>query len=344
MVDLVLHPGHSKCGSTTIQDFIYANRQRFRQRGVFLPDVNFRFPCHSDYQFDLTQTPRDFLAKVQMGQVGIETLEQSIDDLLLSAEEQGCRRVIISAENLINGIGGGITADIHQLLARKFSNVRIVYYIRRQDELLLSAWQQWGHKEGLSLKDYAEKLINTRFADFLFITDRLKALYPEAALKVFPLKRDYLHDNDLLVDFCTRANIKKDGLKLDIPSSNTGISSALCNSFAKISGVYANQHDQNIKAMINALSHHSEALVDKKYRDDFPSELKQALFERFQQNNETLNQRYFPKVPLSVLSLQQYQVNHESDKIKDLELKIEKLEDLLAIQMDMLLSLTRSSQ
>ncbi|MZI96135.1 hypothetical protein F9817_23440, partial [Vibrio sp. CAIM 722] len=129
MVNLVLHPGHSKCGSTTIQNFIYHNRHKFLGRGVFLPDVNFNFPNMPKYNINLTQTPRDYLAQVQNGDVPLSDLENKLDQLISKAEESGCRRVIISAENLINAIGQPSTASIHKLFNEKFSSVNIVYYV-----------------------------------------------------------------------------------------------------------------------------------------------------------------------------------------------------------------------
>lgn len=339
MVDLVLHPGHSKCGSTTIQDFLYANRELFRNRGVILPDLNFNFPCHKDYQFHLTHTPRDYLAKIQSGEVDISELSQKLDDLISHAEEMGCRRVIVSAENLINAIASKMTATIHQLFAEKFNKVRIVYYVRRQDTLLLAAWQQWGHKDGYSLEDYVEKLAKTKFADFFFIATKLKQFYSNGVLKVFPLERKYLIGESLLNDFCTRAVINKAGLNFDIKSSNAGISSALCDTLSKISKVYINQHDQSVKDLINLSTPNATDIVEKKYYEDISYETHKLLFEHFQASNETLSKRYFPSLPFKETLCLAFREETSHSEIDFLKRKLEKLEDINAIQMDMILQL-----
>ncbi|WP_153913452.1 hypothetical protein [Shewanella sp. TC10] len=338
MVDLVLHPGHSKCGSTTIQDFIYNNRVVFRQRGIFLPDVNFNFPNNKQYQFQLTQTPRDYLAKIQSGEVNIAELETKLDQLISTAEEQGCRRVIISAENLINAISSEKTKSIHELFNRKFSSVRVVYYIRKQDSLFVSAWQQWGHKAGESLDSYIKKMSKTKFGDFLFIARHLRKYYPEQMVKVFPLNRKYLVKENLLFDFCSRSQINVNNLNMDIQDSNSGLSSAMCHSLSRINEVYSDIHDQKVKEHITELCPNSDKLLNTKYRHDLSRELTSLLYDKFQESNELLAKRYFPKIPFDeVLSLKLLTEN--SDETAALYEKIQKLEDLTALQMDMILTL-----
>lgn len=341
MVALVLHPGHSKCGSTTIQDFIYANREVFKNRGVFLPDLNFNFPCHKDYNFNLTHTPRDYFARVQSGDVSVTDLEKKIDELINSAEQNGCRRVIISAENLINGIASKNTKAIHKLLAKKFKQIRIVYYVRKQDSLMQAAWQQWGHKEGLTLDNYAKKMCETRFGDFNFIASQLKNYYPKAKLKVFPMNRDYLIENDLLIDFCSRALIDKTNLNFDIQSSNSGISSAVCDTLSKINTVYADKHDQNIKHLLIDSSPNSNSLLTKKYNHELSSDNKVRMFEKYQASNIQLHKTYFPNLPFDKIMSMECDEAESNNEISLLKRKIEKLEDLNAIQLDMILQLLK---
>lgn len=340
MVDLVLHPGHSKCGSTTIQDFLYANREIFKKRGVFLPDLNFNFPCHDEYNFTFTHTSRDYFAQVQSGSISIDELSKKLDDLIKSAKELGCRRVIISAENLINGIASKNTKAIHQLFADRFNNIRIVYYVRRQDSLMQAAWQQWGHKDGLNLDAYIEKMSKTRFADFYFISEQLKKYYPKAKFKVFPMARDCFIDNNLLIDFCSRALIDKTNLNFNIDVSNTGISSALCDSLAKIYDIYETKHDQNVKNTLINATPNSASLLTKKYKNDLSDESKIKLFEKFETSNVKLHKSFFPTLPFEVMSLR-CEENDSDQELLLLKRKIEKLEDLNSIQMDMILQLLK---
>jgi len=339
MINLVLHPGHSKCGSTTIQDFIYENRKVLLKRGVFIPDINFNFSGDSKYQFNLTQTPRAYFAKLQSGEIPLSDLEVKLDKLVESAEKLGCRRVVLSAENLINSIGLPTTAGIHKLLNKKFSSVNVVYYIRKQSDLFVSAWQQWAHKKGESLEDYTERMMSTSFGDFLFIVNKLNNYYPNKNINVFPLSKGALKNNDLIEDFCFRAKLNPKGLKLKVKSSNSGLSSALCKTMSDISEAYKDVHDQEVKQAITTLTPYSKKIREKKYRSDISASMMSRLCERFEENNKELANKYFPDVPFDeVMSLSKYSTLHRSIE-EELIDKIEKLEDLAAIQMDMILQL-----
>lgn len=261
MIELILHPGHSKCGSTTIQDFLYTNRLVLKDRGIFMPDSDFNFPGNKAYRINRTHTPRDFIEKVINGELNINALEKKIDDFLITAEEQGCKKVIITAENLVNAIGSPQLKAIHSLFATRFSNVKVVYYIRDQRELLLSAWQQWGHKKGETIDAYIDRMINTNFGDYVFVTEQLSNYYPNAELKVCSLDKKHLIKSNLTIDFCTRAGINNNGLKPSLEASNAGLSSAICESLTKIHTIYESPHTQKVKNTILAFAPNSKKLI-----------------------------------------------------------------------------------
>ena len=339
MINLVLHPGHSKCGSTTIQDFVYENRKIFLKRGVFIPDINFNFWGDPEYKFNLTQTPRAYFAKVQSGEIPLSDLEIKLDKLVENAEKLGCRRVILSAENLINGIGLPSTAGIHKLLNKKFSSVNVVYYIRKQSDLFVSAWQQWAHKKGEPLDEYIERMIKTSFGDYLFIVNKLHKYYPNKNFNVFPLHKKSLYNSDLIEDFCLRAKINSKGLKLKINSSNSGLSSTLCQTMSSISGVYKDVHDQDVKQAITNLTPHSNKIREKKYGNDISTMLMKELFGKFEESNKELGRKYFPDISFSEAMSLSHPAKNLVTWEEELLDKIERLEDLVTIQMDMILQL-----
>ena len=340
MINLILHPGHSKCGSTTIQDFIYKNRHIFLKRGVFLPDVNFNFSGFPDYNLDQTQTPRDYLAKIQSGDVPLSDLEAKLDKLIDNAKELGCRRVIISAENLINAIGSPMTSAIHKLFNRKFASVNVVYYIRKQSDLFVSAWQQWGHKNGESLNDYIEKMSQTNFGDFNAIVTKLHKYYPKKNINVFPLNKKSLTNNDLIEDFCFRGKIMAKGLQLKVESSNSGLSSALCRTISNISSVYSSVHDQSVKYAVVNLTPNSSKLREKKYSSDISPALREVLIARFEEGNKLLHQTYFPDVIFEQAISLVEPVKAPEPIDENIHDKVARLEDLVTIQMDMILQLS----
>lgn len=342
-MELVLHPGHSKCGSTTIQDFLYINRVKFRDRKVILPDCNFKFPYEDDYQFHLTQTPRDYFAQIQNGTVPLSDLEDKLDSLMEKGANE-YRRIIISAENLINGIANTVTKNIHECFAKRFSSVRVVYYIRRQDEFLISSWQQWSHKTGQSLEDYLDKSIKIGLPNYNGISNVLAQIYGRANLRVGVIYPEHLHQRSLMNDFCLKASIMEKGLSFDLPNSNVGLSTAVCESLSRIPHIYDDIHDQNVKNLLVSNAENSVSLLRKKYRT-LPNETKFKLFEKFNGQNVKLMAQYVPNIDPSASGMLFEQAHEgemsDSEQIDFLTQEVDKLQDLCAIQFDMLIKVIK---
>ncbi|MZI96061.1 hypothetical protein F9817_23020 [Vibrio sp. CAIM 722] len=186
-------------------------------------------------------------------------------------------------------------------------------------------------------------MINTKFCDFIFISEKLKSYYPNSGFRLSPLVRKYLTNGDLLEDFCQKAKIKFEGLINNIEDSNSGLSSSLCSSFSKINTIYADIHDQSVKQSIANLTPNSKKLRDKHYDFDLSGNVISELIKVFEEKNELLWKRYFPKLSFEdTMSLRFLRKN--LTEIDDLKNKIEKLEDLIAIQMDMILELEKKNR
>lgn len=340
-MELVLHPGHSKCGSTTIQDFIYKNRSKFENRGVIIPDCEFNFPFDESYKEHLTHTPRDYFAKIQNGDLPISDLRDKLERLRNYQGSKLYRRIIISAENLINGISNSITGDIHDLLNQYFDNIRVVYYIRRQDEFLISSWQQWDHKTGITLDEYLSKQIERGIPNYRAIASNLAAIYTKSSLKISPIYENLLKDQSLLHDFCFKAAIMESGLNFDIPNSNVGMSLAICELMSKMPEVYTDIHDQSIKNTIANLSSSSKKLINVKY-DSLSSKIKLTMLSAYNENNTLLVENYMPEISVENSRLIFSMLEDEKeDEIKVLKDEVEKLKDICAVQFDLILNLNK---
>lgn len=339
MIELILHPGHSKCGSTSIQDFLYKNRHVLKKRGIFMPDVEFNFPGDRAYKINRTQTPRDYLEKVITGEVSVDCLEEKLKNFLSKSEKLGCRKIIITAENLVNGISSQNQKLIHSLFSDCFQSIKIVYYVRNQESLLSSAWQQWGHKKGLTLDEYIDGLLKTKFGDYSFIAKKLQSYYSHADITVCTLDKNTLIEGSLMSDFCVRSGINSKGLTSHDTNDNIGLSSSICESLAKIHTIYGSPHSQKVKNEILSLTPNSYNLVTKKYPIDLSSQTKKKIYKRFFESNQELSEDFFDGEKVFPL-YENHEVQTEMNEINILKQKIDKLEDLVAIQMDMLLTLS----
>lgn len=140
-VDLVLHIGMTKTGSTSIQHFLRENREALATRGWLYPrspgkarHVRLGFYVKSDSE----------LAKTGAWVTG----DHPEPDVFrrrfprrLAAElaESGQQRVILSEEYLWQA---GRLDAVRELVAPIARSTRVVVYLRRQDDHLVSAYQQ----------------------------------------------------------------------------------------------------------------------------------------------------------------------------------------------------------
>lgn len=238
---LILHPGHAKCGSTTIQRFLHLNRYRLHREGILIPDKELRLPHdkHFDYKSD---TPRDFFETL----IKLKNPELLNDRLYAIRNNPNFSKVIITAENLTNHING-YGEFIHKALRTFFSRITIIYYIKPQDSLILSSWQQWGYKEGYSIENYIRYSLQKRNPNYLQIVRSLEEYYGKENIVIKPLVKDALYKNDLISDFLHEASISIDDLKFPKGEINKSLSPIICEILSNKKELFKNTHDERVR-------------------------------------------------------------------------------------------------
>lgn len=340
-MQLVLHPGHSKCGSTTIQDFLYTNREVFLNRGVWIPDLEFNFPNDPEYKCNLTHTSRDYFAKIHNKEIPMEGLIEKLEKMKMLGAQFGCSRVIISAENLINYLRQPVGQQIHELFKQYFDNVKVVYYIRRQDQFLLSSWQQWGHKDGLTFKEYIERSLAHGNPNYDVAIKLFKKIYGANNLKVFPISTKYLKNQNLILDFCHRAGINSNGLNINIQNKNRGLSPILCESLANVSDVYSSIHDGSIKEDLEKFLNFSQSLYLKD-ESILSDEIKKKIYQHFCDDNEKIRREFFDHLDYKDIFGEIDSNSNDLSPLKEVSDKVNRLEKLCAIQTELIIKLIKS--
>lgn len=254
---LVLHPGHSKCGSTTIQRAIIKNRGLLESRDYIIPDPQMR--TNGDDGFNPNgETPRAFFRHA-MEQKDLEPLKDKLERI--REKYGGTRRtILISAENLVNQLGSPAGLNIHKLLRDYFDSHNVIYYIRRQDQFIMSAWQQWGYKKGLSLQDFVEKALKGKNPNYRVIANTFGNIYGKDNVTIAPLLRDSLLEGDLVSDFFARLGMREKVQKPKESIDNKSLNPYLCEALSKVSHVFHDIHDESIKHQLEKTYPSDEAL------------------------------------------------------------------------------------
>ena len=232
---LVLHPGHSKCGSTTIQRTIIKNRSLLESHGYIIPDPQLR--TNGDEGFNPNgETPRPFF-RYAMEQGDLSNLKMKLDAIKRKYKDDN-KIILISAENLVNQLGQSAGLNIHRLLRDYFIDCQVIYYIRRQDQFIMSAWQQWGYKQGLALNAFIKRAVSMRSPNYRLITSAFSNIYGKTNVQVVPLAKDSLHGGDLITDFFYRLGVT-DRVRLPVRSvDNKSLNPYICEALAQVSHIF----------------------------------------------------------------------------------------------------------
>jgi len=143
-VDLVLHVGATKTGSTSIQEFLAHNRAPLAAHGTLYPET---FGDLRRIRLSLYVTPDDALPnrlwlRSGLGDTDPAEFRSSIRERLLGEiETSGCERLLLSDETLFGGPAATV-AEVRRFTDDVADSVRVVVYLRRQDDHLVSMYQQ----------------------------------------------------------------------------------------------------------------------------------------------------------------------------------------------------------
>jgi hypothetical protein len=215
---ILFHIGAEKTGTSTIQRFLRANRDRLGTQNIYYP--------HSPGEENHTR----LAVAAQTGEREAAFLRQEVGDTspqalaafqdsfvaalhaeLADAAAMGFRRVIFSSEHCHTRVKTAEeAARLAQLLRPLARRVKILFYIRRQDEVAVSLYSTalragYEHKApDLSFGADAHRF------NYRKVCDLYEDAFGEGALTVRLYDAEAFEDQSLLADFCFAAGISWD--------------------------------------------------------------------------------------------------------------------------------------
>ena len=209
----ILHIGDMKCGSKSIQGWLAANESLLDDHGFHRSAATRHsiydsgLACYALDDGDLTAEPRR--EHGIHAAVDVPACRRSLEERLtaeIAALPPDARGMLFSHEMLLS-LAPPEVERLVALLRRRFSGVRVVAYLRRQDRLFLSLWGQRlkTHDPGIRFCD--DLLAHRSYLRMLEIWER--AVGP-ANLAVRVFDRKAFVDGDLVTDFRTAAGLPDD--------------------------------------------------------------------------------------------------------------------------------------
>ena len=157
MAKLILHVGAHKTGTTYLQRMFDRNRARLRAAGLIYPDIGPNDAHHAlAAPWIDVDVPEGFY-----GKEGPDGLWRQLVET--HADQDGT--VILSAENFSRARPRRVDmAELAQKLA-PFDEVRVVYTLRRQVELVPAVWTQVAKsRKAMPLRPYIDRVMEERLA------------------------------------------------------------------------------------------------------------------------------------------------------------------------------------
>ncbi len=172
-------------------------------------------------------------------------------------------------------------------------DIKILLYVRRQDDFLASSWQQWDIKLGGSLLAWMIWNIRVRGNWYAVIEPWATALGDDRiTARVYD--RDRLIMGDVFLDFCDV--LGQDAAGLQPPGeANPGLNAMLSRMIEGSAHLFEGPHDQSFYDSVRQLA---PELVEKALDGSglFSPDEARAIMNVYARSNERFRQRYLPQI------------------------------------------------
>ncbi|MCJ9429806.1 hypothetical protein [Kordiimonas marina] len=296
-----LHIGAEKTGSTSLQAFLKANRDRLKAHGYLFPyapgDDN--QPALAAYaQEDTSDKNLMGLAHVRADE-SIEAfrarLEKAMDEEAAAAS--GLKALVLTNEHCHSRIHTPEeAARLAAFLRRYADEVRIIFYVRRQDLAaisLLTTALKMGHTR---IRPQMNIKTMVLYYNYWRIAEMYEQAFGEGTLTVRLFDRAHFKDGDLIVDFCDLLSLPADAEWEEIQPQNLSIqpiAQRFLSTFNKLrnggNGPKADGYRRDLIAMLEDKFTGKGVMPPKDYARKFQN--------LYRWSNEKLRKRYFPDLP-----------------------------------------------
>lgn len=280
---VILHIGGSKCGSSAIQAFLAKNAEALADRSVGVPGQKL------DFESTVTGEQIWFLEDAAAaGQH--ELIRDRVIALTSQAKKRGLSTIVISAENICNH------PDLAEVMtsALEGADVQIIFYVRRQDDFLISSWQQWNLKRFDRVEDFLKERVGQDACWFDMIVPWADA-FGDARVSVRPFLRERLTKGDVIRDFFACANLSPDGLEPLSKNANPSFDEALARLAHRVRDVFDGPHDNRFyAAMVRLIG--EDALKKGSASSLLSLEVRRLILASYEQQNVALKRRFLPEL------------------------------------------------
>jgi len=224
---IVVHIGTEKTGTTTIQNFLACNRQQLRQEGCL----------YTAYTGANGGSQWGFVAAVQKkpwrsdvgARLGIfdectalAYRKKLIDSIERDLREGDYQTLLISSEHFHSRLASGISIlNLKHFLSRWSDNIKIFFFLRRQDRVAISRYSTKLKSGIVSKVFYPMPGRPTKYYDYELIYKNWSTVFGNENIAVHIYERCVRQPGGLLQSFCSACDISMAGKSIP---KNTNLS------------------------------------------------------------------------------------------------------------------------
>lgn len=281
---IYIHIGGSKCGSSAIQNFLRHNSEVLKTREFYIPSKEF------DDSADFTGNHVWYFQSIADQTVeDTSRFKRSFSTYI--ADKPDNSSIIVSAENLSNPIHH----EKQFAFLKNDHDLKIIFYIRRQDDYFQSAWQQWYAKSSNDLYEWVIKNVGI-LSNWRTVIEDWEAVVGRDNMNIRLFERQFLKDQDVIFDFMELTGIEKDDrLNVNFPNVNPSYNEAVSEIARLSTSLFSGPHDNNFYNMISRLT--EDRHLKRSEHHLFPGNIRQAIMERYREDNRWIKEAYFPDLP-----------------------------------------------
>jgi len=230
---LILHIGQSKTGTTALQSFLLANKNRLAQEGILYPDYHL-----ADMKLD-TLNHNSFAEELSgLTRHPCFAFEEYCEQFTQEMKCTGCNTMVLSAESFFGApqiwrLKEG--QDFWEAYQQKLESLKrftsgfkteIVGYFRSPEDWFESAVSQIIRYAGLLGKDVYESdeplfYLLKPHLDYPKLLTLWREVIEPKRMVVLPYERDQLIGRDIVQDFCKRIGLDYSSLNFETPKHKT---------------------------------------------------------------------------------------------------------------------------
>ena len=279
-MNIFLHVGAGKTGSSAIQSVLQKNRKKLIELGFLYPNFD------QQHKVSASLNHAAFI-KRNSEQDKTEKLQQKIQ----FCAKKGISNIVLSWE-----VPHVKKWDFIQSFTKEHT-VKVICYFRRQDHWLESSWKQWGIKRYNTIDDYIENNgLGYAYCYWDKYCDAWSALVGKDNFISRVYEKEQLINSDVVSDFLNVIGCKTNGLDLqnkdDYKTNNFGFNRDVQEIISLSKHLFSSMNDIDFFKFLNdSLGESAQKLPFQEY-NIFTNKKRLEILERYEKSNKRVALEY----------------------------------------------------